>query len=158
MIHARRPMAFPTRSTHHHPAPKAWYRSHGPHLLVISSSIGSGVFALSTDISAAAAPGAAIIAWAITGVGFIALANTFGRLSLERPDLDGIVAYAKEGFGPFLGFVSGWVTGSPSGLATLPLASCLPQPSDISSHRFPKGSPWAPLSLSRWSTGSSSCW
>lgn len=76
--------------------------------LVISSSIGSGVFALSTDISAAAAPGAAIIAWAITGVGFIALANTFGRLSLERPDLDGIVAYAKEGFGPFVGFVSGW--------------------------------------------------
>lgn len=76
--------------------------------LVISSSIGSGVFALSTDISAAAAPGAAIIAWAITGVGFIALANTFGSLSLERPGLDGIVAYAKEGFGPFVGFVSGW--------------------------------------------------
>ena len=27
---------------------------------------------------------------------------------MERPDLDGIVAYAKEGFGPFVGFVSGW--------------------------------------------------
>ncbi len=76
--------------------------------LVISSSIGSGVFALSTDISAAAAPGAAMLAWLVTGIGFIALANTFGRLSLERPDLDGIVAYAKEGFGPFVGFVSGW--------------------------------------------------
>lgn len=76
--------------------------------LVISSSIGSGVFALSTDISAAAAPGPAIIAWLITGIGFIALANTFGRLSLERPNLDGIVAYAREGFGPFVGFVSGW--------------------------------------------------
>lgn len=76
--------------------------------LVISSSIGSGVFALSTDISAAAAPGPAIIAWAITGIGFMALATTFGRLSLLRPDLDGIVAYAKEGFGPFVGFVSGW--------------------------------------------------
>ena len=76
--------------------------------LVISSSIGSGVFALSTDISAAAAPGAAIIAWLITGIGFIALATTFGKLSLARPDLDGIVAYANEGFGPFVGFVSGW--------------------------------------------------
>ena len=76
--------------------------------LVISSSIGSGVFALSTDISAAAAPGPAIIAWLITGIGFIALANTFGKLSLARPDLDGIVAYAREGFGPFVGFVSGW--------------------------------------------------
>ena len=76
--------------------------------LVISSSIGSGVFALSTDISAAAAPGAAIIAWILTGIGFIALATTFGKLSLARPDLDGIVAYANEGFGPFVGFVSGW--------------------------------------------------
>ncbi|MEE0611865.1 MAG: hypothetical protein UCO70_00195 [Collinsella stercoris] len=41
--------------------------------LVISSSIGSGVFALSTDISAAAAPGPALIAWLITGIGFMAL-------------------------------------------------------------------------------------
>lgn len=76
--------------------------------LVISSSIGSGVFALSTDISAAAAPGPAIVAWLITGVGFMALATTFGRLSIVRPKLDGIVAYAREGFGPFVGFVSGW--------------------------------------------------
>ena len=84
--------------------------------LVISSSIGSGVFALSTDISAAAAPGAAIIAWILTGIGFIALATTFGKLSLARPNLDGIVAYANEGFGPFVGFVSGW--GYRSGSAT----------------------------------------
>lgn len=76
--------------------------------LVISSSIGSGVFALSTDISAAAAPGPAIIAWLITGIGFMALATTFGRLSIVQPHLNGIVAYAYEGFGPFVGFVSGW--------------------------------------------------
>lgn len=76
--------------------------------LVISSSIGSGVFALSTDISAAAAPGPAMLAWIITGIGFMALATTFGRLSLVRPDLDGIVSYANSGFGPFVGFVSGW--------------------------------------------------
>lgn len=76
--------------------------------LVISSSIGSGVFALSTDISAAAAPGPALIAWLITGIGFMALATTFGRLSVMRPDLNGIVNYAREGFGPFVGLVSGW--------------------------------------------------
>lgn len=76
--------------------------------LVISSSIGSGVFALSTDISAAAAPGSAILAWTLTGIGFIALATTFGKLSIIKPNLDGIVAYANEGFGPFVGFVSGW--------------------------------------------------
>lgn len=76
--------------------------------LVISSAIGSGVFALSTDISAAASPGGALVAWGLCGVGFIALASTFGALSLERPDLHGLSAYAKEGFGPFVGFVSGW--------------------------------------------------
>lgn len=76
--------------------------------LVISSSIGSGVFALSTDISAAATPGPAMLAWVITGIGFMALATTFGRLSIVRPDLDGIVSYANAGFGPFVGFVSGW--------------------------------------------------
>lgn len=76
--------------------------------IVISSSIGSGVFALSTDISSQAAPGPALLAWLITGIGFMALARTFGRLSLVRPDLNGIVAYAQEGFGPFAGFISGW--------------------------------------------------
>lgn len=76
--------------------------------LVISSSIGSGVFALSTDISAAAAPGPALIAWLVTGIGFMELATTFGRLSIVQPKLDGIVAYARAGFGPFVGFVSGW--------------------------------------------------
>lgn len=76
--------------------------------LVISSSIGSGVFALSSDIAQAAAPGPALIAWLIVGAGFMMLANTFGRLSIERPDLNGLIAYAREGFGPFAGFISGW--------------------------------------------------
>lgn len=76
--------------------------------LVISSSIGSGVFALSSDIAKAASPGAALVAWALCGVGFLALATTFGRLSIARPDLHGLSAYAREGFGPFIGFVSGW--------------------------------------------------
>ena len=76
--------------------------------LVISSSIGSGVFALQSDIAAASAPGAALVAWAVTGIGFMGLATTFGRLSIEKPELNGLVAYAKEGFGPFVGFISGW--------------------------------------------------
>ncbi|MBE6469457.1 MAG: amino acid permease [Coriobacteriaceae bacterium] len=76
--------------------------------LVISSSIGSGVFALQSDIAAASAPAPALAAWLITGVGFIGLAATFGLLSIEKPELNGLVAYAKEGFGPFVGFISGW--------------------------------------------------
>ena len=76
--------------------------------LVISSSIGSGVFDLTADISAAAVPGPALLAWVFAGAGFMCLATTFGKLSLEFPRLNGLVAYAKEGFGPFAGFVSGW--------------------------------------------------
>lgn len=76
--------------------------------LVISSSIGSGVFALSSDIAQAAAPGPALIAWIVVGIGFMALATTFGRLSTERSDLSGLIDYAREGFGNFAGFISGW--------------------------------------------------
>ena len=76
--------------------------------IVISSSIGSGVFALSSDVAQAAAPGPALIAWTIVGVGFMALATTFGRLSTERSDLNGLIDYAREGFGNFAGFISGW--------------------------------------------------
>lgn len=76
--------------------------------LVISSAIGSGVFALSTDISAVAAPGPAFIAWLVLGAGFICLSFSFGKLSIVRPDLHGLVAYAQEGFGSFVGFISGW--------------------------------------------------
>ena len=101
-------MSTPTETTPATEAPHKGIGLMGLIALVISSSIGSGVFALSTDISAAAAPGAAIVAWILTGVGFIALGTTFGRLSLARPDLRGIVAYAEEGFGRFVGFVSGW--------------------------------------------------
>lgn len=92
----------------HNPQPKRGISLLGLIALVISSAIGSGVFALSTDISAAAAPGPAIIAWLITGIGFMGLATTLGRLSVLKPELDGIVAYAHAGFGPFIGFVSGW--------------------------------------------------
>lgn len=76
--------------------------------LVISSSIGSGVFALSSDVAQAAAPGPALIAWVVVGIGFMALATTFGRLSTERSDLNGLIDYAREGFGNFAGFISGW--------------------------------------------------
>lgn len=76
--------------------------------LVISSAIGSGVFALSSDIATAAAPGPALIAWLVTGIGFMGLATTLGRLSIVAPDIDGVVGYARAGFGRFVGFVSGW--------------------------------------------------
>ncbi len=49
----------------------------------------------------------ALIAWCIAGTGMLMLAFVFQTLSRRRPDLDaGIYAYAKAGFGNYLGFVS----------------------------------------------------
>lgn len=76
--------------------------------LVVSSCIGSGVFALTGQLANVASPGAALIAWLICGAGFLFLALSISNVGAKRPDLDGICAYAEEGFGPFHGFISGW--------------------------------------------------
>ncbi len=76
--------------------------------LVVSSCIGSGVFALTGQLANVASPGAALIAWLICGAGFLFLALSISNVGAKRPDLDGICSYAEEGFGPFHGFISGW--------------------------------------------------
>ena len=76
--------------------------------LVVSSCIGSGVFALTRQIGQVAAPGSALVAWGVVGVGFLALALSFANLGAKRSDLHGIFSYAEEGFGKFSGFISGW--------------------------------------------------
>lgn len=71
--------------------------------------IGSGVFSLPQNMAAGAGPLAIIIGWAISGVGILALAFVYQRLSLRKPALDaGPYAYAKAGFGSFIGFNSAW--------------------------------------------------
>lgn len=76
--------------------------------LVVSSCIGSGVFALTGQLANVASPGAALVAWVLCGLGFLFLALSLANLGARRPDADGVVAYAEEGFGKFAGFVSGW--------------------------------------------------
>lgn len=77
--------------------------------LVIGSMVGGGAFNLAGDIALGANAGAAIIGWIITGIGIIAVAFVFQSLSFRKPELDsGVYSYAKEGFGPFLGFNSAW--------------------------------------------------
>ena len=77
--------------------------------LVVGSMIGGGIFSLPQNISAAASPGPMIIGWIITGMGMICLAMVYQKLAVRRPDLDnGIYAYAKAGFGDFVGFNSAW--------------------------------------------------
>ena len=77
--------------------------------LVVGSMIGGGVFNLPSDMSRGASPGAIIIGWLITGIGMLMLAFVYQNLAVRKPDLNaGPYAYAKAGFGSFVGFNSAW--------------------------------------------------
>ena len=77
--------------------------------LVVGSMIGGGVFNLPADMSRGASPGAILIGWAITGVGMLMLAYVYQGLAVRKPALNtGPYAYAKAGFGAFVGFSSAW--------------------------------------------------
>lgn len=76
--------------------------------LIISSSIGSGIFAIPTDMAAAASPGSALVAWSIAGIGVLTLCLSVVNIGRKKAELSGIVEYAEDGFGPFSGFISGW--------------------------------------------------
>jgi arginine:ornithine antiporter/lysine permease len=75
--------------------------------LVVGSMIGSGIFALPAAFGRATGVLGALIAWSIAGAGMLMLAFVFQTLAERKPGLDtGIYAYAKEGFGNYLGFLS----------------------------------------------------
>lgn len=76
--------------------------------LVISSSVGSGIFGIASDMAEGTSPGAAITAWIITGTGVLMLCLSLTNIINKRPELSGIFSYATETFGPFGGFISGW--------------------------------------------------
>ncbi|MGB3160873.1 MAG: arginine-ornithine antiporter [Carnobacterium sp.] len=77
--------------------------------LVISSSIGGGIFSITSDLAVSSAPGPAMIAWIIVGIGVLTLVLSLNNLAAKRPDLDsGIFGYAEATFGKLGGFISGW--------------------------------------------------
>src|SRR5262245_11280089 len=77
--------------------------------LVVGSMIGGGVFNLPSDMSRGASPGAIVIGWIITGIGMLMLAFVYQALAVRKPDLNaGPYAYAKAGFGEYVGFNSAW--------------------------------------------------
>src|SRR5262245_40383316 len=75
--------------------------------MVVGSMVGAGIFALPRTFAAATGVVGAVVAWSIAGVGMFALARVFRVLAERKPDLDaGVFAYAKAGFGDYLGFLS----------------------------------------------------
>ncbi|WP_338017689.1 basic amino acid/polyamine antiporter [Streptomyces adustus] len=75
--------------------------------MVVGSMVGAGVFSLPSRFAAHTGVAGALIAWAVAGTGMLMLAFVFQTLAVRRPDLDaGVYAYAKAGFGEYLGFFS----------------------------------------------------
>ena len=75
--------------------------------LVVGSMVGAGIFTLPAVFARSTGVVGAFVAWCIAGTGMLMLALVFQTLSRRRPDLDaGIYAYAKEGFGSYLGFAA----------------------------------------------------
>ncbi len=75
--------------------------------MVVGSMVGAGIFSLPARFGAATGPFGALIAWLIAGSGMLMLAFVFQSLAVRKPDLDaGIYAYAKAGFGNYLGFAA----------------------------------------------------
>lgn len=77
--------------------------------LVLGSMIGGGIFALPQNMASNSSVGAVLLGWLITGIGMLALAFVYQKLSTRKENLNGgVYSYAKEGFGDFIGFNSAW--------------------------------------------------
>ncbi|HEY3506541.1 MAG TPA: basic amino acid/polyamine antiporter [Actinocatenispora sp.] len=76
-------------------------------MMVVGSMVGAGVFSLPRRFAEETGVIGAIIAWVIAGAGMLMLAFVFQSLAVRKPNLDsGVYAYAKAGFGEYLGFFS----------------------------------------------------
>ena len=75
--------------------------------MVVGGMVGAGVFSLPSRFAQETGVAGALIAWLIAGTGMLMLAFVFQSLAMRKPDLDaGVYAYAKAGFGEYLGFFS----------------------------------------------------
>jgi arginine:ornithine antiporter/lysine permease len=75
--------------------------------MVVGSMVGAGVFNLPSRFARETGVAGALVAWAIAGLGMLMLCFVFQTLAVRKPDLDsGVYAYAKAGFGEYLGFFS----------------------------------------------------
>jgi arginine:ornithine antiporter/lysine permease len=73
--------------------------------MVVGGMVGAGVFSLPRRFAQETGVLGALIAWLIAGTGMLMLAFVFQTLAMRKPELDaGVYAYAKAGFGEYLGF------------------------------------------------------
>ena len=74
--------------------------------LVVGSMVGSGVFLLPASLSPYG--GISIVGWLVSAGGAMCLALVMARLGALVPRVGGPYAFAREGFGDFVGFWVAW--------------------------------------------------
>jgi APA family basic amino acid/polyamine antiporter len=78
-------------------------------MIVAGSMIGSGIFIVSTDMTASlGSAGWLIFAWLLTGFLTLTAATSYGELSAMFPKAGGQYVYLREAFNPLVGFLYGW--------------------------------------------------
>lgn len=77
--------------------------------VALGSMIGSGIFNSPKDLIQVANPQGTMLTWVIGGIGALMLALVFVYLAGRKPELkSGVYAYARDGFGDYMGFNSAW--------------------------------------------------
>lgn len=77
--------------------------------VALGSMIGSGIFNSPKDLIRVSNPQGTMIAWVAGGLGALMLALVFVYLAARKPGLkSGVYAYARDGFGDYMGFNSAW--------------------------------------------------
>lgn len=77
--------------------------------VALGSMIGSGIFNSPKDLIQVANPQGTMLTWFIGGMGALTLALVFVYLARRKPELkSGVYAYARDGFGDYMGFNSAW--------------------------------------------------
>jgi len=74
--------------------------------LVVGSSVGAGIFMIPASL--ASFGGIGLLGWVFTALGTLLLVLSFVRLSSKNPAAGGPYAYARQGFGDFIGFQVAW--------------------------------------------------
>lgn len=76
--------------------------------MVVSSCIGSGVFAITGQLAGVASPGAVLVAWAVVGIGFARPCPVAEQPWRQVARAQGHLPVRRGRFRPLAGFVSGW--------------------------------------------------
>lgn len=80
--------------------------------MVIGIMVGSGIFRTPGLVAGQlGSPGLTLVAWVVGGAVALAGSLIFAELATRYPRAGGKYVYARDAFGPRVGFVVGWVEG-----------------------------------------------